>query len=178
MRQIPPPFYEEISKDLFYISLSRKNSNSKEYLSTIFGNHGEGVQLQFKISVKPAADLRPINYQSPARQIIKEINNKLSESNHVPFIPWTISKIGAFYLPSELKIENEVRFLIKRYKCGIEATKNDGNYEYWPIQLAKETPFGRFDLTEITCGPGCTPTEVQNRIKGTKLEGTTITSGT
>lgn len=169
-----PPLYKEFSRDLFYISLSRENAQNQGYLWNVFGDGGKGVQLHFEISVK-AADLRPINYQSPKRQLLKKINNQLIASGCVPFIPWGISRIGAFYLPSSLIIEDEIRLLIKRYSDGIDDTEDDTKFEYWPIQLSQNNQFARFDLTRITCGPNCDPADVKKIISKTILAITPIT---
>ncbi len=171
-----PAYYRELSKDLFYISLTRENTNAQASLWSVFGNQNRGVQLHFNITITTAGDLRSINYQSPARQFLKQVNNllRVGANGDAPFIPWTVSKIGAFYLPSTLTLEDEIRFLIKRYKCGIDDVKSDGTHEYWPVQLAQNTPYGRFDLTKITCGPDCDIEEVRNLIRGTRLEGTPV----
>jgi len=46
------------------------------------------------------------------------LNDALAEIGAPAFVPQTISKIGAFYLPSGLEVEDEVRLLMKRHKGG------------------------------------------------------------
>lgn len=169
-----PPFYRELAEDLFYTSFTPLGTGDQTNLWDVFGGRGSGVRLKFRITAKNAAELRTINYQEPQRMLLKEINDHLLHASHPPFIPWTISKIGAFYLPSTLVFENEIRLLVKRHKGGRDDAKRDGTYEYWPLALGQDDWFGRIDLIEIMCGARRTMDEVTAALAGTAFANTAI----
>lgn len=149
-----PAFYRELAKDLFYTSFTPLTRSDQTNLWEVFGNQGKGVRLRLRVKAT-GAELRPINYQAPQRRLLKEVNDQLLDASLPPFVPWTISKIGAFYLPSTLVFEDEVRLLVKRHVGGRNDVRNDGTYEYWPLVLGQDDWFGRIDLVEIACGPHC-----------------------
>lgn len=51
------PFYVELSKDLFYVSLTRPGAGNETYMWGVFAGQGEGVRLRLQLTPKQA-DLR------------------------------------------------------------------------------------------------------------------------
>jgi len=169
-----PPFYRELAEDLFYTSFIPVRTGDQTNLWDVFGGQGSGVRLRLRINAKSPADLRAINYQAPQRMLLKEINDQLLGASYPAFVPWTISKIGAFYLSYTLVFEDEVRLLVKRHKDGRDDARNDGTYEYWPLALGQDDWFGRIDLIEIMCGACRTVDDVTAALAGSHFSNTPI----
>jgi hypothetical protein len=164
-----PPLYKEFAEDLFYTAFTQTGSKNQAHMWGAFGNQEKGVRLRFKI-VATGAELRSINYQDSSRHLLRTLNEKLSESSYPPFNPWTISKIGAFYLPATLTFEDEVRLLVKRYDSTTSQAKSDGSNEYWPIPLGIVTNFGAIHLLSITYGAKLVEQDVRSVLCGTPYE--------
>ncbi|MES0032813.1 hypothetical protein [Mesorhizobium sp. M0040] len=114
---------------------------------------GNGARLQFQIH-PGVAELRPIHYErSGSVTVLREINDALA-AGEPPFNPWTISRIGAFYLKSTVVIEDEVRLLVKRHQGGVDLTCSDGAFRYWPIPIGEPNPVCQLDLAEVHIAPG------------------------
>jgi hypothetical protein len=147
------PVYKELSEDLFYISMTRVPPRDPFLMWGAFAK-GTGARLQFRL--RPgAAELRPIHYeQSGSVTLLRDINDALAAAGEPPFNPWTISKIGAFYLKSTVASEDEVRLLVKRHPGGIDLTQRDGASRYWPIPIGEPNSFCQLDLTEVHIAPG------------------------
>jgi hypothetical protein len=169
------PFYKELSDDIFYTSLTRPGGQNEDELWNVFAEGGRGVRLKLKVApVRARSDLRPIQYEAPAQTLLNELNEALAKEGEPPFLPWTISRIGAFYLPSFLHREDEVRLMIKRYKDGRNDARPDAPDEYWPIPLNSESDYCRIDLVEIQLGPNTNRSDVVTAIKNTPLASTPI----
>lgn len=169
-----PPFFEELSDDLFYISMTGLPPTSPLLMWGCFAQ-GTGVRLQIKVATS-AAELRPTRYEQASNPtLLSEINAALEAIGEPPFVPWTISKIGAFYLPCTLASEDEVRLLIKRYSGGPNPVKNDGAYSYWPIALSQDNDFVRADVLGLHIAPGGDSSTVAAAIAGTVLAGVPVT---
>jgi hypothetical protein len=112
------PYFKELSDDIFYTSFADPATSDANMMWASFSGGGTGVRLKFR--VEPGyADLRPIQYENPARTLLTELNHALASEGEPPFLPWTISRVGAFYLPSTLHYEGEVRLMLKRHKNGL-----------------------------------------------------------
>jgi len=162
------PYYKKLSDDLFYVSLTRATQMDEDAMWAIFAA-GTGVRLEVVIKPK-VAQLRPIHY--PAKggtSLLTDINAALNAAGQPSFMPWSISRIGAFYLPSDLASENEVRLMMKRYEGGTDGTLNDGTYDYWPLPIGTENDLCRLDLTRITVAPNGSASGVASAIIGTVL---------
>ncbi|MFZ1932540.1 MAG: hypothetical protein WCB27_04730 [Thermoguttaceae bacterium] len=125
----------------------------------VFADRGRGVRLRFRLS-PVAAELRPIQYQHRSRPtLLRELNEMLVRQGSVPFIPWTLSKIGAFYLPLGYATEDELRLLIKRHAefrgTHIDTSRSDGRYEYWPLPINTPNGWCQIELLRVTTGPCC-----------------------
>lgn len=170
---------EELSKDLFYISLARPGNPNEHDLWSVFANDGRGVRLRLRLTPKAPADLRRMGYQTDSPTALKRINDALLAKEGLIYTPWTISRICAFYLPIGYREEHEVRLIVKRHEGGPDCTIKGGRWEVWPIALAapgKTTgdKWCEIELVEITAGARCTPAAVQNALAGTIFSAVTI----
>lgn len=172
-----PPFYKELSDDLFYTSLTNtdpSNSTRAPSMWAIFAK-GTGVCLRLRLSPK-AAELRSIQYERRSEStLLQKINEALAAEGKPPFVPWTLSRIGAFYLSSTMQDEDEVRLLIKRHKDGPNLAKSDGSYEYWPLPLGTQTDVCKVEIIGITAAPSADRNTVLQAIKNTPLANVPIT---
>jgi hypothetical protein len=89
-------------------------------------------------------------------------------------VPWTISRIGGFYLPSNLNVEDEVRLMIKRHRDGPNFTQSDGKYDFWPVPIGTRNAICMIELTVIECGPNAIRADVAAAIAETALAGASI----
>jgi hypothetical protein len=169
-----PPFYKQLSDDIFYTSLTRPGGKNESELWGVFAGGGSGVRLKLRVApVRARSDLRPIQYQS-AQTLLNELNSALTKESEPPFVPWTISRIGAFYLPSSLHREDEVRLMIKRHKGGRSDALPDPPYEYWPIPLNITNDYCKIDVLEINPGASASRSDIAAAISGTSLAKTPI----
>ncbi|WP_417417641.1 hypothetical protein [Hoeflea sp.] len=168
-------FYKILSDDLFYVSLTRAIPKDPSLMWGVFSG-GTGVRLEFMVEPKPAASLRPIYYErSGATTLLREINEALRIAGEPPFIPWTISRIGAFYLNWTVATEDEVRLLIKRHRDGVDCTKTDGTSDYWPIPLDQANDFCDLKLTGIHVAPNGSRDEITSALNGTRFSKVPVT---
>ncbi|RVJ46123.1 hypothetical protein [Sinorhizobium meliloti] len=104
-------FYKSLSDDLFYASLTRVPPKDPMVMWGAFAQ-GTGVRLEFQVTPKRGAELRPIYYEPIGPTLpmtfLKEINDALKAMGEPPFTPWTISRICAFYLNSAF--QQKMRF--------------------------------------------------------------------
>lgn len=146
-------FYKLLSDDLFYASMTRVPPKDPFLMWGAFAS-GTGVRLEFNIAPKQAAELRPVRYeQNGSATLLQEINDALKVAGELPFNPWTISRIGAFYLSSTVAAEDEVRLLIKRHQGGDDLTQNDGISDYWPVPIDRPNGFCDLQLTGVHVAP-------------------------
>lgn len=125
-------FYKQLSDDLFYASMTRVPPKDPLQMWGGFARV-TGVRLELQVQPK-AAELRPVRYeQTRSGTLLSEINEALSRVGEPPLVPWNLSRIRAFYLSATVRTEDEVRLLMKRYPCGLDPTRSDGDSEYWPI---------------------------------------------
>jgi hypothetical protein len=168
-----PPFIEELSDDLFYASLTRVPPKDPSLMWGVFAE-GTGARLQFRIEPK-ASELRSIQYQSSKRTLLNKIKTALVDAGEPPFRPWTLSRIGAFYLPSTVQTEDEVRLLIKRYPGGPNQVLYDGHSYYWPVPIGVENDFCKVDIVGIHAAPNAARSDIDAAIAGTRFAGVPVT---
>lgn len=162
------PFYKELSNDLFYASMTRIPPKDPFLMWSAFSS-GTGVRLEFEVGAK-AAQLRPIRYeQKGAVTLLADINTVLKAHQMPPFVPYTISQIGAFYLSSLVSAEDEVRLLVKRYKEGPDLTCSNGKYNYWPLPIGSMNEYCDLTLKGIHVAPGGELSAVASATAGTKF---------
>ena len=170
---------EELSEDLFYISLARPGNPSEADLWSVFAGDGRGVRLRLRVRPNAPADLRRMGYQTGSPTALKRINDALLTQEGLIYTPWTISRICAFYLPIGYREEHEVRLMVKRHEGGPDRTIKGGRWDVWPIALAAPgTTTGdewcEIELVEVTAGARCTPAAVRNALAGTIFSAVTI----
>lgn len=162
------PYYEVLSDDLFYLSMTRIPPRDPSLMWGAFSS-GTGVRLEFEVTAK-VAQLRPVYYeQKGSTTLLADINAALKANCEPPFVPFTISHIGAFYLSSLVSSEDEVRLMVKRYKCGADLTRNDGKYDYWPIPISSGNDYCDLRLKGIHVAPNGDLLSVKKAITGTKF---------
>ncbi len=161
--------YKGLSDDLFYVSLTRVPPKNPFLMWGAFAK-GTGARLEFKVTPKPAAALRPVYYeQNGSTTLLQEINDALKAVGEPPFNPWTISRIGAFYLDWTVATEDEVRLLIKRHPGGIDLTRNDGTSEFWPVPINQPNAFCDLQLTGVHVAPGGSQDDIDAALAGTRF---------
>lgn len=161
-------YYRELSDDIFYTSFTRLGAKSTADMWAFFAEGGRGVRLKFRLAPR-AADLRSIQYEQPCRTLLNELHDALSAAGEPPFVPWQISRIGGFYLPSTLAYEDEIRLMVKRHKDDRNDARRDGNDEYWPIPISTDNDFCRIDLIEIGLGPDANHADIEAVISNSSL---------
>jgi hypothetical protein len=161
------PYYKELSDDLFYTSFTRPGTNEVKMWEE-FAKAGTGARLKVRL-IPAAAELRSIQYEQPSRTLLSQIYGALAKAGEAAFVPWTISKIGAFYLPSSLDVEDEARLLMKRHKTVDLGTANDGKFEYLPVPIGRQNPFCYIEVLGIELGPHADEAALKTAIAGTAL---------
>ena len=160
------PYYRELSDDIFYASFVSLDQRDEGSMWDLFAK-GTGVRVGFRLEPK-ITDLRPIQYDAPFRTLLRELNDTLDAAGEPPFLPWTISRIGATYLPSTLRTEEEVRLMLKRYEPDQnEMFRFDGEDEYFSIPIGQENEFCRIEVVNITPGPSAQIADVQAAVMET-----------
>ena len=98
----------ELARDLFFLSLTAEDEPGD------FWNYGE-VRLRLKIRpINTGASLKKISYgDGGPLKILREFTQLRFDRS---FIPWQISRQGAFFLDSYLSWETETRLLVKRFR--------------------------------------------------------------
>jgi hypothetical protein len=168
------PFFEELSDDLYYTAMTRVPPKHPFLMWSYFAD-GTGARLEFRVRPK-AAELRPIRYeQAGSVTLLNQINDSLFREGEPSFVPWTLSRIGAFYLSSTVNAEDEVRLLMKRHPGGPDPTASDGTWAYWPIPIGVNNKLCHLDLLGIHVAPGGTTKDVEAAIKGTAFEAIPVT---
>lgn len=162
-------FYKELSDGLFYVAMTRVPPKNPSLMWSYFAA-GTGVRLEFQVRRK-AAELRPVRYETQGEKtLLSEINDALAASGEPAFVPWTISRIGAFYLTSLVATEDEVRLLVKSYDRNQEPIAHDGSSDYWPIPIGVDNMYCALDIKGIHLAPSATLTDVKAAIAGTVFE--------
>lgn len=170
---------EELSEDLFYISLARPGNPDEDDLWSVFANDRRGVRLRLRVTPKAPADLRRMRYQTGNPTALKRINDTLLAQQGLMYTPWTISRICAFYLPIGYREEHEVRLMVKRHEGGPDRTIKGGTWDVWPIALAapgttSSDEWCQIELVEVTAGTRCTSAAVQTALAGTAFSAVLI----
>ncbi len=170
---------EELSEDLFYISLAMPGNPDEADLWSTFADDGRGVRLRLRVTPNAPADLRRMGYQTGSPTALKRINDALLAQEGLIYIPWTVSRICAFYLPIGYREEHEVRLMVKRHEGGPDRTTKGGRWDVWPIAVAAPgTTTGdewcEIELVEVTAGARCTTAAVRNALAGTIFSAVTI----
>ena len=105
------PIYDELSDDLFYISLTPEQNSS--HLWKTFAQNATGVRLDFYIEAQ-IDDFRSISY-SPMNSPVVKLVRRLRNDFHKLLLLRGISRLCAFHLPSLYGEEHEDRLLLARH---------------------------------------------------------------
>lgn len=65
--------------------------------------------------------------------------------------------------------------MVKRYHGGIDATRSDGKYDYWPIPIGSSNPYCDLVLKGIHISPYGDPADVRSSIASTGFASITPT---
>ena len=171
--------YEELSDDLFFLSLTEPGHPNENHMWEEFASRGRGVRMRLCVTPKPPADLRRMRCTTGAPTAFKRINDDLKRQLNLVYIPWGLSRICAFYLTSSYDIEMESRLLVKRHNDGIDLTIPDGMHRAWPVALVapggamSDTCCG-IELVGVDVGPNGSVQAVQSALAGTAYSGVPI----
>ena len=163
------PAYKELSDDLFYTSFTTTGGDEAA-MWALFGRRGTGARITLRLTPEAPAELRTIQYVAPMPSLLNGLTGALNAAGHPPFLPWTISKIGAFYLPSEMQLEREARLLVKRHQGVQLPTCTDlQGCEYLPIPIGTANQFCSIELLEIEAGPAADQAALEQTIAQSKF---------
>ena len=151
---------DALMKDIYIFCMASKTGLEEENEDALwrsFADNGGGVRIEFEVKTKHP-DFRKIFYKDKEfdkRDLVinrlQSITKNLYEREF--YIPG-ISKIGSFYLPGTYKIENEVRFVVKRHTDEYEFVYSDDNgYLILPFK----NDYAEFIIKNIKLGDNCDP---------------------
>lgn len=161
---------KSIMSEIFFLSLSSSGIDySGQTKWADFGEGGEGIRLEFKVTAKHN-DFREVYYSLHRNQncipLLKDLFTEIKDTYGVPFNFTYSSKIGAFYIKGQFQNEHEYRFLIKRTSddynaCYLQPTVTDHaeNIAYIEIPLISE--FADFKIISVQPGFNCSDEDVQ-----------------
>lgn len=120
-----------------------------------FADNGGGIRIEFDIKSNHP-DFRKIFYHKTdfdkSKLLLNRLNKDTQERFDRIFTVAGLSKIGAFYLPGYYDIENEVRFLIKKFTDDYEFCFDDSKGF---ITLPFDSDFANISIKKIKVGKTC-----------------------
>lgn len=167
------PLFKELSDNLFYTSFTDMKAKNASHMWNVFARDETGACLRIRLTTCNA-ELRAIQYDDRSRTLLEELGDQLKIAGEPAFLPWTISKIGAFYLPSTLFVESEIRLLVKRHKDRTLPIASDHAGEYLPIRIGSPNAFCQVDVVEVTLGRKADGKDLTEALKGTSLRSAPI----
>jgi hypothetical protein len=168
----PTPYVVELSEGLFYCSMTRPGSGNENRMWEVFGDDNHGVRLRFRVN-PGAAELRPMYYGGAKPTLLRELNRVLESKTGRIFLPSSISKIGAFYLPLGYEDESEVRLLLRRTP-NLTGWGVEGAEQYCGIPINRRNPICALDLVSVTLGQYTNNTAANNLLAGSKFLGVPV----
>jgi hypothetical protein len=147
-----PRYRRDILPQMFYASFASGDidADSERTLWTNFGHSG-GARLKLRVSARNP-DFRRIYYPGtqPAIPLLRDLTALVEHTYRRRFILRGVSRLCAFYLPSEYGIENEKRVLFKKWDGIGPDVHSDGTWTYIDIPLGVDGPSGyKIELLEI-----------------------------
>lgn len=136
----------QAAADLFYTSFTEPPTS--QHLWACFGSNGNGYRLRFEVTPGNASHVRAVRYQG-STTLLRQINDALTQAGLPRFVMKGVSRVGAFYLPSVLQPENEVRLLAKRFQGGGAPVIPFGGSERWPVEIGIPNMTASLTLTQI-----------------------------
>jgi len=158
---------DALMKEIYAFCLALKTGLSKESEDSLwrsFADNGNGVRIEFEVKTQHP-DFRKIFYKD------KKLDTRDLVINRIQFITKNlyerefyipgISKIGAFYLPGMYKIENEVRFVLKKHTDEYDFKyADDRGYLILPFK----NDYAEFKIKKIKFGENCN-TETKQELR-------------
>lgn len=95
-----------------------------------------------------ASHVRAIRYHG-STTLLRQVNDALVKAGLPRFVLKGVSRLGAFYLPSVLQSENEVRLLAKRFPGGGAPVIPFRTSERWPLPIGAPSVTASLTLTQI-----------------------------
>lgn len=149
---------DALMKEIYVFCMASKIGLKKENEDALwrsFADNGQGVRIEFDIKTKHP-DFRKVFYKDKnfdnrdlvINRLQSVVKNLYERELYIP----GISKIGSFYLPGIYKIENEVRFVIKKHTDEYEFKYND-NDGYLILPFKNE--YSEFNIKKIKFGESC-----------------------
>lgn len=136
--------------ELFYLSLTDQEYPGEWGQPDCFWNYGE-VRLRLRVEpVMTRAHLRKVAYSCSGEHPLKALEAVARRCFDRTFMPWGVSRNGAFFLREEHSWESEVRLLLKRFHQTTDLTVrqvHDG--EVVAIPLGVRTKRVQIDLLEV-----------------------------
>ena len=144
-------YRREIMPQLFYASFASRfiDEDSARHLRANFGQGG--ARLRFRIAAQNP-DFRRIFYPAmkPHIPLLRALTSLVEGTYKRRFMLRGISRLCAFYLPSEYAIEDEKRMLYKKWEGHGPDVQSDGKWKYLEVPLGADTLTGyRMDLLEV-----------------------------
>lgn len=156
---------DSLMKEIYtFCMASKKNLNfeNENRLWRSFGDNQNGVRIEFEIDTNHC-DFRKIYYRdnefNTSNLLINELNLTIEKNYNRKLFISGISKIGMFYLPGSYKIENEVRFAIKKHTDDYDFNFSNDNVDY--ILLPFQSDYATFKINKIKIGENCTEEQIQ-----------------
>ncbi len=133
-----------LARDLFFLSLSDNDDPGDMW------GYGE---VRLKLRVQPVAsrvDLRRMAYKTDPDHPVRVLRNFAMQRYGRHFIPWQVSRQGAFLLDNYFSWESEVRLLVKRFSDSNDLSiRQSGNSEAVAIPLLADNERARIDLLAV-----------------------------
>jgi hypothetical protein len=138
---------DEIARDLFYLSLTGRHDASQLWG---FGS----VRLRLTVTpIQSRSDLRVMAYspmEGVAEHPLALLRKVAQERFGRQFIPWRVSRAGAFYLPFFFDDESEVRLLIKRFGASNDLRiRKSAGHDAIAISLVEANERVSISVTEV-----------------------------
>jgi hypothetical protein len=168
------PEEQKSGADLFYSSLTRLTAGNEADMWDRFGEAGRGVRLRFRIGTGGRiGQLRAIQYHRPIEQtLLQTINQALAVDQLPPLLPQASYRMSAYSLPEFLNDEIEVRLLHMHSRGQVGASKNDGDWDYWPVRIGAPNQVADISLVGIEAGPAADLDEIRKITQASAFAGT------
>lgn len=153
---------DALMKEIYTFCLASKqglNEENERSLWSSFSDNGHGVRIDFGINTNHP-DFRQIFYFEKRLNKKDLVINRLQSVvknlyDRELYIPG-LSKIGAFYLPGMCKVENEVRFVLKKHTDEYSFNLDDSQGY---IKIPFKNPYSEFAIKKVKVGDKCSHEE-------------------
>ncbi|MEZ8138803.1 hypothetical protein ACED34_25185 [Vibrio splendidus] len=140
-----PVYKSLLMNNMYYASFSDTYLNEMEskYLKEEFSSF-QGVRLKLRITAKNKYFKNIVYDKSKGApiEVIKEITDLIESKYNRKFILHGISKLCAFYLSNDFKLENEFRILLQHNSYQNIDVLSDGQHKYVELPLGTMSQIG------------------------------------